>query len=99
MRRLNDIQLQRGMLLERITTQRYFLSAEMQPLKVALNRIDVARTYINMGISYVKRYPLLAGLAVATLTILKGSRVFRLARRRFFSWETWRTLRQRFPYL
>ena len=55
MRRLNDIQLQRGMLLERITTQRYFLSAETQPLRVALNRIDVARTNNNTGISYVKR--------------------------------------------
>ena len=99
MRRLNDIQLQRGMLLERTTTQRYFLSAETQPVQAALNRIDVARTYINTGIRYVKRYPLLAGLAVATLTILNGRRVFRLARRSFFVWETWRTLRQRFPYL
>lgn len=98
MRRLSDIQFQRGMLLERITTQRYFLAAEIQPVHAALNRIDSVRARIHAGIDYIKRYRLFVGLTVTALTVLNVRRAFRLARRGFFVWKTWQTLRQRFLY-
>ena len=40
MQRLNELHLQRGRLLERITTQRYVLMAEVQPVRAALDRTD-----------------------------------------------------------
>ena len=98
MRRLSDIRLRRGMLLERITTQRYFLAAEIQPAHAALDHIDSVRTRVRTGIDYIKRHRLFFGLTVATLAILNGRRTFRLVRRGFFAWKTWQTLRQRFTY-
>ena len=43
MPQLNDLRLQRGRLLERITTQRYVLIAEVRPVQVALGRVDDPR--------------------------------------------------------
>lgn len=98
MRRLNDILLQRGMLLERIATQRYFIAAEIRPVRTALDRVDLIRAQIRMAVEHVKRSPLLAGVAVATLVALNFRRTFRLARRGFVIWKTWQTLRQRIMF-
>ena len=47
MPQLNDLRLQRGRLLERITTQRYVLIAEVRPVQVALGRVDTARAVLR----------------------------------------------------
>ena len=98
-RRLNDVLLERGRLLERITTQRYVLINEVQPVHAALDKVDHVRAQVRAGVAYVKRYPAVAGVAVALLAALNFRRAFRLARRGFMAWRTWRMLRERFAGL
>lgn len=99
MRRLNELHLERGRLLERITTQRYVLINEVQPVRVALDKVDYARAQVRAGVAYVRRYPVVAGLAAAVLAVLNFRRTVRLARRGFVAWRTWRMLRERFAGL
>ena len=96
MRRLNEIHLERGRLLERITTQRYFLAAEIQPVHAALIKLDIVRVRARQGLDYIKQHPLFALAAVAVLATLNIRRTLRLAQRGFFFWRTWRALRQQF---
>ncbi|WP_319242276.1 YqjK family protein [uncultured Propionivibrio sp.] len=95
MQRLNELHLERGKLLERITTQRYVLINEVQPIRATLDRADHVIAAARSGIETVKRYPALAGVAAALVCILNARRAFRLARRGFFLWRTWRSLRER----
>ena len=98
MQRLNELHLQRGRLLERITTQRYVLITEVQPVRAALDKTDRVLAHVRAGVDYVKRYPAVAGLAVAVLFAFNFRRVFRLARRGFVVWRTWRMLRERLAF-
>lgn len=95
MQRLNELHLERGKLLERITTQRYVLINEVQPIRATLDRTDNVVAAVRSGIATVKRYPALAGVAAALVCILNARRAFRWARRGFFVWRTWRSLRDR----
>ena len=95
MRSLNEILVQRGRLLERVTTQRYFLMAQVQPVRKALDRTDRALAQVQAGVAYIKRYPAVAGVALAVMCAFNVRRVFRLARRGFIVWRTWRMLRER----
>ena len=94
-RRLNELHVQRGRLLERITTQRYVLIAEVQPVRAALDKTDSVLAQIRTGVAYVKRYPAVAGLAVAVMFAFNFRRVIRVARRGFVLWKTWRMIRER----
>lgn len=96
MPRLTEIRLQRGRLLERITTQRYVLIAEVQPVRRALGRVDSARATLRCIADQARRYPAVIGLLTAALFALNIRRTLRLARRGFFAWRTWRLLRQQF---
>lgn len=93
--RLNELHLERGRLLERITTQRYVLINEVQPVKTVLGRADHVLDAVRAGIDTVKRYPAVAGVAAAVLCVFNARRVFRLARRGYFVWRTWRSVRER----
>lgn len=93
--RLNELHLERGRLLERITTQRYVLMNEVQPVRVALERVDSVVDMVRAGVDTVKRYPAVAGVAAAVLCIFNFRRVFRVARRGFMVWRTWKTVRER----
>ena len=95
MRRLSDIHVQRGRLLERITTQRYFLAAEIQPVHVALDKVDAVRARVRLGVDYVKRNPVIAGVAFAVLATMNFRRTVRLAQRGFLLWRTWLAVRQK----
>ena len=39
----------------------------------------------------------IATVAVAVLVVLKPGRIVRWAKRAFFTWQTWRTLRDKLP--
>ena len=49
-RRLNDVLLERGRLLERITTQRYVLINEVQPVHATLDKVDHFRAQVQLGV-------------------------------------------------
>jgi len=95
-RRLNALLLERGRLLERITTQRYVLRNEMVPVHVALGGLDRGIARISSVGRYIKSHPSLAVIAVATLFFMKSRRVLQWAKRGFFAWQSWRALRERF---
>ena len=98
MKTLTEVLVQRGRLLERIELQRAVLSDDLQPVQVALAKVDRGLGYVRAGVAYVKGHPGVAALAVAVLVALKGRRIFRLAKRGFFVWKAWRSLRERLLY-
>jgi hypothetical protein len=95
MKTLTEVYVQRGRLLERIALQRAVLSQELEPVQQALAKADLVVAGVNAGVGYVKRHPALAALGVAVLFVLQGRRVLRLARRGFFLWKAWQSLRER----
>lgn len=89
-RRLNDVHLRRGRLLERIATQRADLVQQTQPLRAALYTADRAVAHVQAGIDYVKRHPSIAAVAVAALFFMRAGRVWRWTKRGFLAWQTLR---------
>ncbi len=98
-RKLEEVLLQRGRLQERITTQRYFLRREIIPVRDALANVDRGIARIRAVGQYLKRHPALVAVGVATLLVVRARRVFRWAKRGFFVWQSWRTIRQRLTML
>ena len=95
MKTLTEVYVQRGRLLERIALQRAVLSQELEPVEQALAQADRVVAGVNAGVAYVKQHPAIAVLGVAVLLVLQGRRVLRLARRGFFLWKAWQSLRER----
>jgi hypothetical protein len=98
MKTLTEVLVQRGRLLERIALQRAVLSEDMQPVQAVLDKTDRGLSYVKLGVAYVKGHPGVTALAVAVLFALKGRRIFALAKRGFFVWKAWRSLRERLLY-
>ena len=94
MPRLNELRLQRGRLLEHITTQRYILIAEVQPVRGTLQRTDKLLATLRRATTYVQQHPLEVGLATAVLFAFNIRRTLRLLRRGFFLWRSWQMLRK-----
>jgi hypothetical protein len=94
-RRLDELLLQRGRLLERITTQRYVLRHELIPACEALGAVDRGITRLNSVGRYIKSHPSLAIIAMAVLFFMKSGRTLRWVKRGFFFWQSWRALRER----
>lgn len=88
-RQLNEINLRRGRLLERIAAQRADLGRDMRPVHAALSRVDRGIGRIRSATDYVKRHPSIAALAVAGLLVLRKDGVWRWTKRAFFAWRTW----------
>jgi len=95
MKTLTEVYVQRGRLLERIALQRAVLSQELEPVEQALAQADRVVAGVNAGVAYVKQHPAIAVLGAAVLLVLQGRRVLRLARRGFFLWKAWQSLRER----
>lgn len=90
---LNELHVQRGRLLERIALQRAVLADDVYPLAATLDTADRAVAGARAVIAYLKARPVLVGVAVAALVVLRGRRVVKLARRGFFLWKAWRSIR------
>jgi hypothetical protein len=92
-RRLNDLFLQQGRLIERIAGQREALQRGFGPVAVALGRIDFAVTKVRFGVKYLSRHVLLTSVLAGTFLIFKGKTALRWTGRAFSLWKSWRTLR------
>ncbi|MDR2507676.1 MAG: YqjK-like family protein [Candidatus Accumulibacter sp.] len=90
---LSELQIQRGRLLERVACQRAAMREKIAPVQRALDTADRAVAGIQAGALYLKRRPWMIGLMAAAVFALKGRRVFRLLKRGFILWRTWRSLR------
>ena len=98
--RLSELQLERGRLLERITTQRYFLARAVIPVESALTRVDGVVGRIQYVSGKIRQHPgWVAAAAGGLLFLLKKERSLRWARRAFVVWRTARSLATRLALL
>ena len=96
---LIDIGIRRGRLLERIAHQRAVLSRDVQPVCHVLQTADQAVARVRTASDFLKSHPALILAAVALFVVLKPRRAWRLAKRGFFIWRLWGTLREQFARL
>ena len=94
-KRLSELQLQRGRLLERIAGQRAALGREARPLVSALTTTDRYLGRVRRGVDYLKAHPSLVTAGIATLFFVRGGRLWQWARRGFVAWRLWRTFDSR----
>lgn len=92
-RRLDELLLRRGRLLERIAAQRDGLAWEVQPLAQALDSTDRFLGRVRSGLAYLRQNPLVVTLAVTVLVATRGRRLWPWARRGLLAWRTWQTVR------
>ncbi|EXI91620.1 MAG: hypothetical protein AW12_01192 [Candidatus Accumulibacter sp. BA-94] len=94
-----DLAVERGRLLERISSQRQLLAQQLQPLGGAMATADRVVVGARECGDYLARHPELVATSVAVLVILRPSRVWRWTRRGFLAWRTWRMLRRELSHL
>ncbi len=94
---LADLKLRRGQLVERIAHQRADLARDLVPVRSTLASVDRARSVFHSGVVYLKRHPLVLGVAVTTLLVLRPKRVLRLAGQGAVAWRSWRNLQSWVP--
>ncbi len=91
-RRLDELLLQRGRLIERIGGQRSALSRDMAPVAAALDRVDAAKDWACSVTASIRRHPVAATLAAAGLLAVKGKTMLRWGKRAFMLWRTWKAV-------
>ncbi|WP_313952304.1 YqjK-like family protein [Accumulibacter sp.] len=96
---LIDLAVERGRLIERISSQRQRLGQELQPVGNALQTADRALTAVRSGTAFVREHPEAVAVGVALLIVVQPSRVWRWSKRGFFVWRTWRMLHSQFSDL
>lgn len=87
-----ELAVRRGRLLAEIDAQRDELRRLTQPVRRTLGVADSA----VRGVRYLQARPEYVGTAVVVLLILSPRRAIRWARRGFFVWRTWRSVRRQF---
>lgn len=98
-RRLIEIGIRRGRLIERIARQRELLGQQMQPVRSALHGADRGIAGLRAGVDYVRQHSALVLAAAALLTILTPRRSWCWAQRGFLAWRTWRAVRRQLATL
>ncbi len=93
-KRLFELARRRGRLEERIAMQRVTLAEYCVPLQHAAGHVDQAVATTRSALSYLRRYPLFAGLAVAAIFVAKPRRIVRWARRGWVAWRVYRGARR-----
>ncbi|MFB0936534.1 MAG: YqjK-like family protein [Propionivibrio sp.] len=92
-RRLDDLLLRRGRLIERIAGQREALRHDFVPVSAALGKADSAVASVRSFVSTIRHHPVVTSVLAAAVLIFKGKAVLRWARRGFSLWQTWRAVR------
>jgi hypothetical protein len=95
-RRLDELLLRRGRLIERAAGQREALRRNSSPVAATLDKADFAVAGVRAGAEYLHRHALAASAAAGLLLIFKGKTTLRWAGRAFSLWKSWRALRRAF---
>jgi hypothetical protein len=91
-RRLDDLLLRRGRLIERLAGQRAALRRDSAPVTLALGKIDSAIIGIRSGVDYLSRHALATSAVAGFFLIFKGKTTLRWVRRAFSLWKSWRAV-------
>lgn len=89
---LIDLAIERGRLIERISSQRQLLGQQLQPIGDTLHATDRVVATVRSGCLYVRQHPHVVTAAVAVLVVLHPRRVWRWTTRGLFVWRTWRLM-------
>jgi hypothetical protein len=84
-----ELAMRHGALRERIAAQRRELAGHAGPLKSALGTADVALA----GVDWLKAHPEAVGVTVVVIVVASPKRAWRWARRAFFVWRSWQSVR------
>jgi hypothetical protein len=95
-RRLDDLLLRRGRLIERIAGQREAISRDFAPIGAALGKVDLAAAGVRSGLAYLHRHALAASALVGALLIFRGKGTWPWVKRAFSLWRSWRALHRSF---
>jgi hypothetical protein len=87
---LIELAERRGRLLERITAQRAALGRELAPVSQALAFTGRVADRYHSALSWLRARPLVTGLLVAGLFLLRPRRSWRLARWGLLGWRLWK---------
>ena len=93
-RRLDDLLLQRGRLIERIAGQRVVLQQNFLPVATALDRTDFVIAKVHSLAASIRRHPLAVSLIIAALLAAKGKTILRWGSRAFSLWRTCQFVRK-----
>lgn len=96
-KRLAELHLERGQLMERIASQRMALARQLQPLQQAVAAGDRAVSWLQGLVGYVKQRPIPVLAVAAALLLLKPKSTWRWARRGLVVWRAWRVVRAKVP--
>ena len=96
-KRLIELHVQRGRLLERIHTQRTTLARQVAPLHSAFKLPDRLAAGARQAGDYVRAHPLVMTAALVTVVVLRPAQVLRWSQRGLLAWKAWRTLRRVLP--
>ena len=91
-RRLDDLLLQRGRLIERIAGQRAALRQDFVPVAQSLDTVDRGVAGIQAGLAYVHRHALAFSSAAGVLLLFRGKSALRWSARVFSLWKSWRVV-------
>jgi hypothetical protein len=92
-RRLDDLLLRRGRLIERIAGQREALRRDAAPVARALGRVDLLIAGVRTGAGYLGQHALAVSLIAALLLLFKRKATLRWVGRAFSLWKSWHAVR------
>ncbi len=96
-KRLIELQLQRGRLLERIANQRATLALQTRPLARSLHVGDRLESWLRRCTQIAVQHPVAVATVIGAMVVLRPTAVLRWTRRGFVAWRTWMTLRRALP--
>ena len=89
-RKIDDLLLKRGRLIERIAGQRAALRQDFVPVAQALGTVDRGVAGVQAGLTYVHRHALAFSAAAGALLLFRGKTALRWSARAFSLWKSWR---------
>ncbi|MFZ6743016.1 hypothetical protein ACO0LC_07330 [Undibacterium sp. JH2W] len=92
MSHLGKLALRRQALLLKIQAERSLMTIHCQEFKQSIGMVGVATGMLGKAGQIARQRPLLGGIAIAALFILKPRRIFSFARSALLGWETWRSV-------
>lgn len=87
--RLFELAKRHGSLQARIAEQRRALAQHAEPVAAALEKGDA----VLRGVDWLKAHPGVVAGGVAAVAIARPRRAWRLAKRGFFVWRGWQSLK------
>jgi hypothetical protein len=91
-KRLIELHLQRGRLIERIAQQRSALARELAPFRIACDTTDLVVAAARDAARFVQRHPVGVAAFAAALVAMRPRRAWRWLKRGVFIWRGWRAL-------